>query len=481
MPAPEHTARSTILSSEGRAELASLKIDRSRQSGGGWGSLWWVLLLVLVAVGASVAPQVLQSLNGVEVSVSSATLIGGAMKPAGSAPELSAAGYVVADRQSTLASKTTGQLMKVNVREAQKVKQGEIIAEVDHSELDATKVQLEADRAESASEIKRLNTVALSLDAELAATKAPLATLEAEIHEMQIMLTDAQRRYERDKAVAESHALPATQVEDRKTEVQMAQAKINTADQRREEIRQKIAVSEAQATSAHAAIPVAQAHEHAVAERINVLNAQLQNCFVYAPYDGVVTEKMAEIGEIVAPISIGGNMARGSIVTVADWNSLQAEVDVAEAYIAQVKPGARTAITVDAFPEKVFPGRVQRILPRANRTKATVEVRIEFLKRDDNVLPDMGVRVKFLPDDAPAGMESGLIKTKIVIPQSALQGAKGSQYVWVVSENIAKKRPVEIGESMGENVEIKNGVVSGEKVVTRGAEKLTEDNQKVKY
>src|SRR4029079_2828005 len=112
-----------------------------------------------------------------------------------------------------------------------------------------------------------------------------------------------------------------------------------------------------------ASIPVAEARVKTLEAQVKVLETQRLDSFVHSPFDGIVTEKAAEVGEIVAPISIGGSMARGSIVTIAEWSSLQAEVDVAEAYIAQVKPGQRATITVDAFPEKSFAGKVRRILP----------------------------------------------------------------------------------------------------------------------
>jgi RND family efflux transporter MFP subunit len=187
-----------------------------------------------------------------------------------------------------------------------------------------------------------------------------------------------------------------------------------------------------------------------------------------------VTEKAAEVGEIVAPISIGGSMARGSIVTIADWASLQAEVDVAEAQLGRVKPGQRAAITVDAIPGKVFPGKVRRILPRADRSKATVKTRVDFLARDEKaVLPEMGVRVRFLPDDAPPGVETGAVPDKIVVPQAAVQSGPEGRFVWVVSDDVARKRAVDVGADSGERIEITSGVNAGDKVVVRGAERLT--------
>jgi RND family efflux transporter MFP subunit len=228
------------------------------------------------------------------------------------------------------------------------------------------------------------------------------------------------------------------------------------------------------------AIAVAEARVASMASRIKVLEAQVVDAYVYAPFDGVVTEKAAEIGEIVAPISIGGSMARGSIVTIADWHSLQAEVDVAEAYISRVQVGGRAAITADAFPDKSFPGKVRRILPRANRTKATVQVRVDFVKEPNGVLPDMGVRVKFLAPDAPAGAEAEGAREKNGVPQAAVLGTPESPYVWTVADGLARKQSVQAGATRDGMTEIKSGLVPGQKVVTRGAENLTQDGQKVR-
>jgi len=174
-------------------------------------------------------------------------------------------------------------------------------------------------------------------------------------------------------------------------------------------------------------------------------------------------------------------MARGSIVTIADWASLQAEVDVAETQLARVQPGQRAAIAVDAIPGKVFPGKVRRILPRADRSKATVKVRVDFLARDERaVLPDMGVRVRFLPDDAPPGVETGAVPDKIVVPRSAVQSGQGGNFVWVVSEDVARRRAVTVGANLGERIEISSGVNAGDKVVVRGAERLSGDTADVR-
>jgi len=459
--------------------LAALRIDRARRRRV---SPWlWVSLLVIVAV-VLVAPRLMGMLWVVTVDVAPAMRISAATgEPVEGSPELTAAGYVVADRQSVLAAKFTARLAQLNVAEADFVKQGDVVAELDHGELDATIAQGEAEAAEAAAEVQRLAKVAAQADAECAAARAPLETLAAENRQYEILLADAKRRLERDEKLARTSSVSQSEVEDRRTEVAGMEAKMAWTLQRKLEAERQIAVVEAQAAAAHAAVASAEARVQSAQARVRVLQSQRDEYFIRSPFDGMVTEKAAEVGEIIAPISIGGTMARGSIITIADWASLQAEVDVAEAQLGGVKPGQRSAITVDAIPDKVFPGRVRRILPHADRSKATVKVRVDFLARDEMaVLPDMGVRVRFLADDAPPGVETGAVRDKIVVPKAAVRADQGGSVVWVVSDGEAHKRDVRVGANSGDRIELISGVNAGEKVVVRGAERLKGDTAQVR-
>ena len=467
----------TTISSDG---LAALKIDRSRKRRRVSPWTWVVLLAVIGAV--ILAPRLLQGLQVTDVAVAPAIKVSAATgKPVDGSPELTAAGYVVADRQSVLAAKFNGRLAKLNVSEAEFVKKGMVVAEIDHKELDATIEQAQAEAAEAAAEVQRLRELVTQAKAELVAAKAPLRTLDAETKQHEILLADAKRRLELDMSLVPRHAVAASQVDDRRTEVSGAVAKIAWTQERRYEAEQRILVAESQVAVAHAAIVLAEARQRTAAARVKVLESQRDESFIRSPFDGMVTEKAAEVGEIVAPISIGGSMARGSIVTVADWASLQAEVDVAESQLARVKVGQRAAITVDAIPGRVFPGKLRRVLPRADRSKATVKVRVDFLARDEKaVLPEMGVRVRFLADDAPEGVETGAVKDRIVIPSAAVQSGEAGRFVWVVSDDVASKRAAQVGRDSGGQVEVTSGVSPGEKVVVRGAEKLTGESAKVR-
>jgi len=460
--------------------LAALRIDRSRKRRRV--PPWvWVGLIAAAAV-VVLAPRVLRGFGAAEVTVATAVRISAASSAAADGrPELTAAGYVVADRQSVLAAKFTGRLAKLNVAEAEFVKKGDVVAELDHSELDATIAQAEAEVAEAIAEMQRLDKLAAQAEAELTAARSPLETLDAENRQYEILLADAKRRLELHERLAARSAIAASEVDDRRTEVLAQEAKIAWTKRRRREAEQRIVVVESQAAAARAEVTAAEARQRSAAARVKVLESQREESLIRSPFDGVVTEKAAEVGEIVAPISIGGSMARGSIVTIADWESLQAEVDVAEAQLGRVRPGQRAAITVDAIPGKVFPGKVRRILPRADRSKATVKVRVDFLARDEKaVLPEMGVRVRFLLDDAPAGVETGAVPDKIAVPKEAVQSGRDGRFVWVVSDDVASRRAVQVGNDLGEQIEIADGVSAGEKVVVKGADRLTGDTAAVR-
>ena len=342
--------------------LAALRIDRSRRRRRL--SPWvWVVLVAVFAL-AVLSPRLMRGLQVAEVSVAPAVRISATTgETLDGDPELTAAGYVVADRQSVLATKFTGRLAKLNVAEADFVKKGDIVAELDHKELDETIAQSQAEVAEAVAEVRRLATLAAQAEAELAAAELPLHTLAAENMQYEILLEDARRRLDRDEKLAVSRAVGQSDVDDRRTEVRGMEAKIAWTQQRRREAEQRIHVAETQAAAARAATASAEARQQTAAARVKVLESQREESFIRSPFDGMVTEKAAEVGEIVAPISIGGSMARGSIVTIADWASLQAEVDVSEAQLGASSPGNGRRSRWTPSPAPCFPGKVRRILP----------------------------------------------------------------------------------------------------------------------
>src|SRR5258707_5746737 len=135
--------------------------------------------------------------------------------------------------------------------------------------------------------------------------------------------------------------------------------------------------------------------------RIGEAQQAVDNCTIRAPFAGIVVSKDAQVGEMVSPISAGGGFTRTGIATIVDMNSNELEVDVNESYIARVVPGQQVTATLDAYPDWRIPCKVRTVIPTADRQKATVKVRISFLKLDPKILPDMGVKVAFLDEEPP--------------------------------------------------------------------------------
>jgi RND family efflux transporter MFP subunit len=206
---------------------------------------------------------------------------------------------------------------------------------------------------------------------------------------------------------------------------------------------------------------------------VQVAEANLENTNVRAPFDGTVLRKDAEVGEIVAPSTGGGGgLTRTAIVTMADLATLEVEVDVNEAYIAQVRNGEPARITLDAYPDTSFAGRVRQVVPTADREKATVQVKVSILDRDPRILPEMGAKVEFVPDETSASAATA--PHRVTVAKDAIVGSGTSTRVWIVEKDKVMSRAVTIGRTRGEDVEVVAGLTGGEVVVVRPPANLAE-------
>jgi RND family efflux transporter MFP subunit len=208
-----------------------------------------------------------------------------------------------------------------------------------------------------------------------------------------------------------------------------------------------------------------------------VATANLENTYIRAPFDGTVLRKDAEVGEVVAPVATGSGLTRGAVVTMADLATLEVEVDVNEAYIARVRHEMPARITLDAYPDTSFGGRVRQIVPTADRQRATVQVKVSILDRDARILPEMGAQVEFMEGDR--GAPAARVSPRVFVPAAAVKDEAGSQVVWVVRGDRVERREVEAGPVSGEWREVRRGVSAGEAVVVVGHESL-KDGGRVK-
>jgi len=202
-----------------------------------------------------------------------------------------------------------------------------------------------------------------------------------------------------------------------------------------------------------------------------VARVRLDNTVIRAPFTGVVTVKAAQPGEMISPVSAGGGFTRTGIGTIVDMDSLEVQVDVNEAFIQRVRPGQQVEATLNAYPDWRIPAEVIAIIPTADRSRATVRVRIALLERDARIVPDMGVRVAFL-SPAPEPAAAGDAAPTLLVPAAAVRESGGESWVFVLAEERVARRGVRLGPARGDMRPVLEGLRSGERVVLRPPEGL---------
>ena len=457
-------------------DLNRLKIDRaprsSRQGRGRSRSPWFGRVVLVLVVGTLLwlfrGPLVgwLDRLRLPEVEVS--RVFKRSPAAAGAMAGAASNGYVVASTRAALSADTPGRIVEINVREGQAVKKGFLVARLYDKEYTAALRRADADLQVGQAGVARAI-------ADKAAVQAYVAQLRAEIEASSagVAEADAKRKLaavglERVRSLARSGAETEQALDESRSGVETTVASVVSA-------RAQLAAAEAareqgvsRVTVAAAAVDEARAQVEALRAARDLAQATLDKTEVRAPFDGVVVLKDAEVGEVVSPNSQAGGSARGSVVTMVDFASLEVQAEVPETTIAKVRVGASVKVFLDAFPEKPYSGRVDRIWPTADRQKATIEVRAVFDQVDDRLRPEMGVRVVFLPDDdgsTPPPTEDAVVEDVILVPEGAVVDGVDTKGVFVVFRDVVQLRAVELGGVRGGRAIVKRGLEGGEQIV----------------
>jgi RND family efflux transporter MFP subunit len=324
---------------------------------------------------------------------------------------LNASGYVVPQRKSALASKVTGRLIWLGVEEGNRVKKDQVVARLESQDVTAAKDQA---------------------NAHVKAARSNLEQAKAE-------LRDATLTFNRNKELLAKGVI--------------ARATYDTVLARYEK--------------AVAATGAAEATVKASLAALDGANIALEYTLIRAPFAGVVLTKDADLGDIVTPIGAAVN-AKSAVITIADMESLQVEVDVSESNIQQITINQPCEIQLDSLPEQRFRGVIHMIVPTADRSKATVTVKVRFLDKDSRILPEMSAKVAFL--SRPATPEEQRPRT--AVSQTAIVSRKGKESVFLIQGNRATETQVRLGAKIGDMVEVLDGVKAGDKVVLNPSERL---------
>ena len=386
------------------ALLGQLKIDRSIEPQGSGRGKWVVAALAVVAAGAG-AYFVFMPAAAVPVKAASAMPLSSAAP--GAASVLDASGYVIARRQATVSSKVTGKVVELTIEEGMPVKQGQVLARLDDSN---TRAQV------------------LLSQSQLDAARAQLA-------EIRVQLVDAQRQLKRSRELHDRKLVSDAAVEN-------AQASVDGLQARLESAQENVKVSE---------------------RNVGLFRQQVDDMVVRAPFNGVITVKNAQVGEMISPLSAGGAGTRTGIGTLVDMDSLEIEVDVNENFINRVQSGQKVEATLNAYPDWKIPCAVIAVIPTADRSKATVKVRIGIQAKDPRIIPDMGVRVSFLPDEPDPAAATEAPKG-VLVPVEAIKDDNGTKVVFVIKGDTVERRAVGVGNERGGQVQVIAGLAGGERV-----------------
>lgn len=216
--------------------------------------------------------------------------------------------------------------------------------------------------------------------------------------------------------------------------------------------------------AAESRVQLAEASLAQARAELQVTSAQLENTVIRAPFTGTVLRKMAEVGESVAPIPPGVNIssASGAIVVLADLDTLESEVDVAEANVASLARDNPAEVAVEAFPDKVYKARLRQVIPTADRTKATVLVKVTLLDKDPNLKPEMSAKVTFFSVAKTRDPNAPPPQPEITLPSTAVVVRDGKDLVFVIEDGKAVSRPVKLGDRRGANIIISSGLQGDE-------------------
>lgn len=317
--------------------------------------------------------------------------------------QLNATGYVVPQRKAAVASKGQGRVEWLGVLEGTRVKKDEIIARLESRDVEAS----------------------------LAQALAQVKVARANLGVQQAELKDAEIALRRTAALAPRGAVPAAQLDTDTARVNKARASVNSGE---------AAVASAEANARAAQVGVDQT-------------------VIRAPFDGIVLAKHANVGDNITPFSSASD-SKGAVVTIADMDTLEVEADVAESNIAKIRAGQPCEIQLDALLDMRFAGRVSRIVPTVDRSKATVLVKVRFVDRDDRVLPDMSAKIAFLSKPVSAQDRQPVT----AVQASAVVERDGRPVVFALQDDTVHAVPVARGARIGELVAVR-GVKPGDTVV----------------
>jgi HlyD family secretion protein len=436
-------------------ELKSLRIDPEMKGKVKYARRrrpWLLLLVGAIVVGGGLSAVALIRGSSLEVQTVRVT-------PQMDSPEnstaavLTAGGYIVAHHKIQLGSKVVGKVAWIGVEKGDIVKKGQLLVRLEDEEYRARVNEAQAALLAAQEKLTELENG--SRPEEIARGKADLDLAEANLRNAKVTL-------DRTEKMAGEGLMTQQNLDDAKARYEVVKSQVE---------------------SAHKALDLWQAGprvEQIKTQRANVKNAQaalefvktqLEATEIRAPIGGTILERLVEIGEMVTTSFVGDRGAKSSVVSLADLNDLQVEIDVSQADFARLHMNQPAVIVPEAFADRRYEGRLEEIAPEANRQKATVQVKVKVMNPDNYLRPEMNAKATFLKE---AIKIEAVAPSKLLIPRRAVFNRNGKQTVYVISDGKAVAREVRLGAGNDITVEVLNGLAAGETLIVSDLDKVRE-------
>lgn len=427
------------------SDLDSLRIDKSLKGPTGpspWASRW-----ILGGVGlfllAGLAAFILKSANSeIEVRTTKA-LVANTAGPAAGEVILNATGYIVAHHKIQLASKVVGKVAWIGVEKGDRVRAGQEIVRLEDDEYRAQLAQAKGQLTALNARLDELRNG--SRPEEVAAAKANLDQAKADLENARISI-------ERTRTLVREGVQAKQLLDDAQARFDGAQARVQSLDRTFELVR----IGPRQELLAQVRGQIEEARG-----RLAFYETQLANTVIRAPITGTILERVVERGEFVTTGFVGDRGAKGYVVSMADLNDLQVELDINQNDFARLAARQKGVITTDAYPDKKYDGIIDEISPEANRQKATVQVKVKVLTPDQFLRPEMNASVAFVAEKKPETASAAPTGPIVYVPATAVRDGA----VFLIVDGKAKRRAVRTSGSSSQGLRVEGGLDGGEEII----------------
>jgi HlyD family secretion protein len=448
-------------------DLQSLRIDRSQRGDNGGETPAWARryilggIAIVVLLGLITLAYRAFSADVPEVEVvraaaqTSPTDVGGTV--------LSATGYIVAHHTINVNSKVTGRLAWIGVEKGDKVKEGQVLVRLEDQEFRASYEQARGAVANATAYLEELQH---------GSRPEEIQQAQHNLDEAKATLANDKLTLDRIKELSANGVVSRQQLDDATAKFEADQQRANSLEKGFQLA--KIGPRPEELQRAQGALMQAQG-------QLDYARSQLDATVIRAPVTGTILDRTAEKGELItaqfASAAAGG--PQGSVVSLADLNDLQVELDIAQADFARLGPNQRGIVTTDAYPDKQYDGQIAQISPEANRQKATVQVKVQVLNPgkypDVQLRPEMNATVRFLANETPKDAKD---PSGVFVPSTAMRDRDGKKVVLLAYNGRAVAREIHVLSQRADGALV-DGLVGGESVITTAPATL-KDGDKIK-